>query len=97
MTDRTTVQDAIREWERMKREEPERLLSPIRRQGNYEDMRTVNEANNALRSMDNRGVIPLCSVCGFVNGEAGWIRFDFPVGHPLFGRAWPCPSCNRRG
>ena len=97
MTDRTTVQDAIREWERMKREEPERLLSPIRRQGNYEDMRTMNQAINANRRRNNKPAIPLCPMCRFVAGEAGWIRFDFPVGHPLFGRAWPCPTCNRRG
>jgi len=94
MTDKTTVQDAIREWERMKREEPERLRSPIKRQGNYEDTRTANQAMNANRARNGLPKLPLCQTCGYVQGERGWIRFDFPVGHPLFGRAWPCPKCN---
>ncbi len=30
-----------------------------------------------------------CQTCG----GARFIRFPFPVGHPMFGRAIPCPEC----
>ena len=31
-----------------------------------------------------------CQRCG----GAKFIRFPFPVGHPMFGKAIPCPDCN---
>lgn len=38
-----------------------------------------------------------CPKCHFPHGTPGWVRMDWPVGHPLFGQAIPCPKCNRGG
>ena len=35
----------------------------------------------------------VCPTCHFPRGEHGWIRMDWPVGHPLFGKAIQCPRC----
>lgn len=35
---------------------------------------------------------PACSNCG----DFGWVRFNRPVGHPLFGKAQPCMACYPR-
>lgn len=32
-----------------------------------------------------------CSKCG----GARFIRFPFPLGHPMFGKSVPCPECNQ--
>ncbi len=39
---------------------------------------------------------PHCEGCGYPKGEAGWVRFSFPVNHPFFGQAFKCPRCNDR-
>lgn len=33
-----------------------------------------------------------CDLCG----DVGYIRGDYPAGHTLFGRLFPCPKCNQR-
>ena len=33
--------------------------------------------------------VPECSTCG----GAGYVRYLRPVGHPLFGKMRPCPTC----
>jgi hypothetical protein len=35
-----------------------------------------------------------CELCGWPRGEHGFIRYSWPVGHALFGRAVKCPRCN---
>ena len=35
----------------------------------------------------------VCPTCHFPRGEHGWVRMDWPVGHPLFGKAIQCPRC----
>src|SRR3990167_5682887 len=32
----------------------------------------------------------ICECCG----DAGFVRRELPLGHPDFGRAWPCEACN---
>ena len=40
----------------------------------------------------DRGAV--CRVCHSPNGTPGFVRFDWPMGHPLFGKPIPCPACN---
>jgi len=35
-----------------------------------------------------------CEMCGWPRGQRGFVRFPFPVGHALFGKAVKCPRCN---
>ena len=35
-----------------------------------------------------------CEMCGWPHGEKGFVRFPWPIGHRLFGKAVKCPRCN---
>ena len=35
-----------------------------------------------------------CPTCGFPPGSPGFLRSEFPVGHPRFGALIPCPDCH---
>lgn len=34
-----------------------------------------------------------CPTCFFPDGQPGYLRSDFPPGHPKFGQLIPCPDC----
>ena len=75
-----TYHEAITEWEKLK--------------GMGEDLTmAVNPADydsigQVRREQGRRGI---CSACG----DARFIRFNWPMGHPYFGRSVKCPECNR--
>ncbi|MBU2052584.1 ATP-binding protein [Patescibacteria group bacterium] len=35
-----------------------------------------------------------CPTCGFPDGQPGYLRSEFPVGHPKFGALIRCPDCH---
>lgn len=47
------------------------------------------------RSAPNVYAIPdgHCPRCGFPPGQPGFVRLDFPIAHPLFGKMICCPRC----
>jgi DNA replication protein DnaC len=51
-------------------------------------MATVKEVNAAIAG--------ICQSCGFPPGQRGYLRADVAVGHPDFGKLWPCPACNQQ-
>ena len=36
----------------------------------------------------------VCPVCHYPLGTPGYVRMDWPVGHPNFGQPICCPRCN---
>lgn len=42
------------------------------------------------KSSGNVSKAPRCADCG----DAKFYRYDVPIDHPMFGKAFPCPSCN---
>ena len=68
----------------------DRLLSPFNPH-DYED------SLDLARAIHDRHGTPYCPVCGWPKGTPGFVRLPFPIGHELFGRAWPCPNCNGGG
>ena len=61
--------------------DPERMRFPFSAT-DYESVKDTVPREAAYR---------VCGVCHFPLGQPGWVRMDWPVGHPLFGQAIPCP------
>jgi len=66
---------------------PEQLLSSF-------DPRDYDDSLALARALQYKHGTPYCQTCGFPLGVPGFVRLPFPLGHELFGRAWPCPKCN---
>lgn len=60
-------------------------------------MTTVSDVLKAKKWLDTPGIPPqptrkLCEPSCGVCGGVGWVRGDFPIGDPRFGKMIPCPN-----
>jgi len=77
--------DAIAEWRKVSQQQLERGFDPLKAKDYY---RTVHDLSHLEH-------ISHCDFCGFPIGERGYLRFNWPLGHPYFGKAVKCPRCNK--
>ena len=92
MSIRPTFDQALREYRKLR---PEQTASPFPPEC-YESLTEVHQRVNDARTANGLPCIPICPKCGFWKGVRGYLRFPFPLGHPYFGFAIPCPLCNGR-
>lgn len=71
--------------ERQRRRQELEMLTTKVADGNGEPLR-----NTPLARAKPGG----CPTCGFPPGCPGFVIYDFPVGHPQFGKPQPCPDCH---
>jgi len=83
-SDRATFREALRSWQEYKAT------------GNESYVRFDPKMYTNIHQMADRTGVPHCAMCGFPPMDRGWVRFDFPVGHPYFGQVFPCPRCSGR-
>jgi hypothetical protein len=83
--------DALRQWHdyldeyaRKPMGEQDRAMTKLH--ADYENARAAE-----TRTLHKPGT---CEMCGGARGEHGFVRFSWPVGHALFGKAVKCPRCN---
>lgn len=81
---RPTFEQALEAWRKMDKNTPSMHFPYDPTQ--YTDIRQMSQRMGARH----------CPVCGFPQGEPGWVRFDWPVGHAYFGMAFECPRCHVR-
>lgn len=81
---RATFEEALRQWRELDKDQPS-MRFPYNPK--------MYAGQNVHDDAHLRGVRH-CEGCGAPIGNPGFVRFDFPVGHPLFGQAFPCPRCN---
>ena len=89
-SERVAFREAL---EILRRIPPKDLLSPFDPR-EYEDSLGLARAINDKSLREGRGIRAYCPTCGWPAGRPGFVRLPFPIGHELFGRAWPCPKCN---
>ena len=84
--ERVTFDEALHQWRELDKGQPS-MRFPYNPKM-YEGANVHDDANQ-------RGARH-CEGCGSPIGTPGFVRLDFPVGHPSFGQAIPCPRCNGR-
>jgi hypothetical protein len=80
MTKKTTFEEAIAQHHALDEENMHFPFNPLQ-------YRSVKD------TVPERDQDKVCPVCHFPRWQHGWIRMDWPIGHPLFGQAIQCPRC----
>ena len=75
---------AIREYRRLQREKPELLRFKVNPR-EWDKFANVSDIN--AKHADK------CPTCGFLPGERGFVRLNWPIRHEFFGAAIKCPRC----